>query len=56
MTRNHPQLNTGEATFELLNVIAADDPITCAAYAEEKNLYNLDAGKDLDILSRRRNN
>ena len=31
MTRNHPQLNTGEATFELLNVIAADDPITCAA-------------------------
>ena len=25
-----------------MSVIAADDPITCAAYAKEKNLYNLD--------------
>ena len=33
---------TGEVTFEPLSVIAADDPITCAAYAKEKNLYNLD--------------
>ena len=33
---------TGEITFEPLSVIAADDPITCAAYAKEKNLYNLD--------------
>ena len=26
-------------------MIAADDPITCAAYAKEKNLYNLDGWK-----------
>ena len=36
---------TGEITFELLSVIAADDPITCAAYAKEKILYNLDGWK-----------
>ena len=36
---------TGEVTFEPLSVIAADDPITCAAYAKEKNLYNLDGWK-----------
>ena len=33
---------TGEIAFEPLSVIAADDPITCAAYAKEKYLYNLD--------------
>ena len=33
---------TVEITFEPLSVIAADDPITCAAYAKEKYLYNLD--------------
>ena len=47
---------TGEITFEPLSVIAADDPITCAAYAKEKNLYNLDGWKDLDISSKRKNN
>ena len=36
---------TGEITFEPLSVIAADDPITCAAYAKEKKLYNLDGWK-----------
>ena len=36
---------TGKITFEPLSVIAADDPITCAAYAQEKNLYNLDGWK-----------
>ena len=36
---------TGEITFEPFSVIAADDPITCAAYAKEKNLYNLDDWK-----------
>ena len=35
----------GEITFDPLSVIAADDPITCAAYAMEKNLYNLDGWK-----------
>ena len=33
---------TGEITFEPLSVIAADDPITCAAYAKEKHVYDLD--------------
>ena len=36
---------TGEITFEPLSVIAADDPITCAAYAKGKKLYNLDGWK-----------
>ena len=36
---------TGEITFEPLSVIAADDPITRAAYAKEKNLNNLDGWK-----------
>ena len=36
---------TGEITFEPLRVIAADDPITCAAYAKQQNLYNLDGWK-----------
>ena len=36
---------TGEITFEPLSVIAADHPITCAAYAKEKNMYNLDGWK-----------
>ena len=36
---------TGEITFEPLSVIAADDPITCAVYGKEKNLYNLDGWK-----------
>ena len=36
---------TGEITFEPLSVIAADDPITCAAHAKDKNLYNLDGWK-----------
>ena len=35
----------GEITFEPLSVIAADDPITFAAYAKEKNLYNLEGWK-----------
>ena len=28
-----------------MSVIAADDPITCAAYAKEQNLYSLDVWK-----------
>ena len=36
---------TGEITFEPLSVVAADDPIACAAYAKEKNIYNLDRWK-----------
>ena len=36
---------TGEITLDPLSVIAADDPITCAAYAEDQNLYSLDGLK-----------
>ena len=32
---------TGEITFEPLSVIAADDPVTCAAYAKEHDLLSL---------------
>ena len=46
----------GEITFEPLSVIAADDPITCAAYAKEKIYTTLMDGKDLDISSKRKNN
>ena len=31
---------TGESTYEALDVISADDPITCAIYANEKGLLN----------------
>ena len=33
---------TGEVTFEPLSVIAADDPITCAAYAKQNDLVALE--------------
>ena len=36
---------TSEITFEPLSAIAADDPITCAAYTKETNLYSLDGWK-----------
>ena len=32
---------TGEITQEPLSLIAADDPVTCAAYAKKHNLLNL---------------
>ena len=32
------ECETGEITFELVSVIAADDPVTCAAYAKEHDL------------------
>ena len=33
---------TGEITFEPLYIIAADDPVTCAAYAKENDLLALE--------------
>ena len=33
---------TGEVTFEPLSIIAADDPVTCAAYAKENDLLALE--------------
>ena len=46
---------TGEIIFEPLSVIAADDPITCAAYAKEKNLYNLGGWKRFRHHIKRKN-
>ena len=34
--------DTGEITFEPLSIIAADDPVTCAAYAKENDLLALE--------------
>ena len=36
---------TGEITYDLLSVIAHDDPITCAVYAKEHDLLGLDGCK-----------
>ena len=47
------ELETGEITLEPLSAIAADDPITCAAFDNEKNLYNHDGWKDSRTSSRR---
>ena len=33
---------TGEITFEPLSIIAADDPVICAAYAKENDLLALE--------------
>ena len=33
---------TGEITYEPLSIIAADDPVTCAAYAKENDLVALE--------------
>ena len=33
---------TGEITFEPLSIIAADDPVTCAAYAKDNDLLALE--------------
>ena len=33
--------DTGETTEEPLSIIAADDPVACAAYAKKHNLLNL---------------
>ena len=33
---------TGEITYEPLSIIAADDPVTCAAYAKENDLLTVE--------------
>ena len=38
----HVEWETGEITFEPLSIIAADDPVTCAAYAKENDLLALE--------------
>ena len=46
-SKNNVQIewDTEAITFEPLSVMADADPIICAAYAKEKNLYHLDGWK-----------
>ena len=44
---------TGEINYEPLSVIAADDPVTCAAYAKEHDLQLWKAGIGSGTLSRK---
>ena len=44
---------TGEITFEPLSIIAADDPVTCAAYSKENDLLDWRDGVDSVALPRR---
>jgi len=43
----------GEVTSEPLSVIAADDPVTCAIYAKENNLLDLDGWQQFKSIARR---
>ena len=43
----------GEITTEPLSIIAADDPVTCAIYARDHNLLELDGWKRFARLARR---
>ena len=44
---------TGEITFEPLSIIAADDPVTCAAYAKENDLLALEAWRTFRSLAKK---
>ena len=43
----------GEITSEPLSIIAADDPVTCAIYARDNNLLELDGWKRFKRLAKR---
>jgi hypothetical protein len=43
----------GEVTTEPLQIIAADDPVTCAIYAKENNLLHLPGWKRFKSLAKR---
>ena len=44
---------TGEITFEPLSIIAADDPVSCAAYAKENDLHAVEGWCRLRNLSKK---
>ena len=44
---------TGESTYEPLNLIAADDPVTCAIYAKENNLLEKEGWKRFKRIAKR---
>ena len=43
----------GEITSEPLTIIAADDPVTCAIYAKENGLLDLDGWKQFKGIAKR---
>ena len=44
---------TGEKSYEPLDVIAADDPVTCAVYAKKNNLLETPGWKQFKRIARR---
>ena len=44
---------TGKVTFEPLSMFAADDPVTCAAYAKQNDLLALEGWQRLRNLAKR---
>ena len=44
---------TGEITFEPLSIIAADDPVTCAAYTKENDLLALEGWRRCRSLAKK---
>ena len=44
---------TGEVTFESLSMIAADDPVTCAAYAKQHDLLTLEGSHRFRSLAKK---
>ena len=46
---------TGESMYGPLDVIAADDPVTCAIYAKEKGLLNEPRWRRFKSIARREN-
>ena len=44
---------TGEITFEPLSIIAADDPVTCAADAKENDLLALEGWRRFRSLAKK---
>jgi len=64
LDNNHPSYNgsrynvmieweNGEITAEPLNIIAADDPVTCAIYARENGLLDLPGWKRFKPIAKR---
>jgi hypothetical protein len=43
----------GEITTEPLQIIAADDPVTCAIYAKDNNLLDLPGWKRFKSIAKR---
>ena len=49
---NQVEWETGEITYEPLSIIAADDPVTCAAYAKENDLLAVEGWHKFMNLAR----